>query len=162
MQAKPWCGPMTSNVFKVSLIKCCFYTQNGSMNKKNITTVSSVTNTWSIQQTPMFHGCTITNNQNVEPWKRSICPFPYLWHSTMTLTYVSRHISYMRYLMKENPVLNFKINTIAYVGNFMHFINITLIYHITKQRICDIISMDFPSWDTSYMKYDVTHMLTSL
>ena len=31
----------------------------------------SVTNTWSIQQTPMFHGCTITNKQNVEPWKLS-------------------------------------------------------------------------------------------
>jgi hypothetical protein len=29
----------------------------------NITTVNSVTNTWSIQQTPMFHGCTITNKQ---------------------------------------------------------------------------------------------------
>ena len=36
---------------------------------KNITTVNSVRNTWSIQQTPMFHGCTITNIQNVEPWK---------------------------------------------------------------------------------------------
>jgi hypothetical protein len=35
----------------------------------NITTVNSVTNTWSTQQTPMFHGCTITNKQNVEPWK---------------------------------------------------------------------------------------------
>ena len=33
--------------------------------------VNSVTNTWSIQQTPMFHGCTITNKQNVEPWKLS-------------------------------------------------------------------------------------------
>jgi hypothetical protein len=30
------------------------------MNKTNITTDNSVTNTWSIQQTPMFHGCTIT------------------------------------------------------------------------------------------------------
>jgi hypothetical protein len=29
--------------------------------QKNITTVNSVTNTWSIQQTPRFHGCTITN-----------------------------------------------------------------------------------------------------
>ena len=38
---------------------------------KNITTVNSVANTWSIQQTPMFHGCTITNKQNVEPWKLS-------------------------------------------------------------------------------------------
>jgi hypothetical protein len=28
--------------------------------KKNITTDNSVTNTWSIQQTPIFHGCTIT------------------------------------------------------------------------------------------------------
>jgi hypothetical protein len=39
--------------------------------QKNITTVNSVTNTWSIQQTPMFHGCTITNKQNVETWKLS-------------------------------------------------------------------------------------------
>jgi hypothetical protein len=38
---------------------------------KNITTVNFVTNTWSIQQTPMSHGCTITNKQNVEPWKFS-------------------------------------------------------------------------------------------
>jgi hypothetical protein len=38
---------------------------------KHITTVNSVTNTWSIQQTPMFHGCTITNKQSVEPWKLS-------------------------------------------------------------------------------------------
>ena len=37
-------------------IKCCFYTQNDCMNKNNIKTVNSVTNTWSIQQTPMFHG----------------------------------------------------------------------------------------------------------
>ena len=37
----------------------------------HITTVNSVTNTWSIQQTPTFHGCTITNKQNVEPWKLS-------------------------------------------------------------------------------------------
>jgi hypothetical protein len=37
----------------------------------NITTVNSVTNTWSIQQTPMFHGCTITNKQNFEPWTLS-------------------------------------------------------------------------------------------
>jgi hypothetical protein len=37
----------------------------------NIITVISVTNTWSIQQTPMFHGCTITNKQNFEPWKLS-------------------------------------------------------------------------------------------
>ena len=44
-----------------------FYTpQNDCMN-----TVDSVTNTWSIQQTPMFHGCTISNKQNVEPWKLS-------------------------------------------------------------------------------------------
>jgi hypothetical protein len=31
--------------------------------QKNITTVNSVTNTWSIQQTPMFHGCTITSHE---------------------------------------------------------------------------------------------------
>ena len=34
--------------------------------------------------------------------------------------------------MKENPILKFKINTIAFVVNVMHYINITLIYHITK------------------------------
>jgi hypothetical protein len=98
--------------------------------KKNITTVNSVTNTWSIQQTPVFHGCTITNKQNVEPRKISTswghtkvptvlnkfasfififrisrCPFPFLWrHSSMTSNYVSFHISC---LMKENTVLNF-------------------------------------------------------
>ena len=38
---------------------------------KHITTVNSVTNTWSIQQTPVFYGCTITNKQNFEPWKLS-------------------------------------------------------------------------------------------
>ena len=42
------------------LIKCCLYTQN-DYEQKNITTDNSVTNTRSIQQTPMFHGCTITN-----------------------------------------------------------------------------------------------------
>ena len=36
-----------------------------------LTTVNSVTNTWSIQQTPTFHGCAITNKQNIEPWKFS-------------------------------------------------------------------------------------------
>jgi hypothetical protein len=30
-----------------------------------------ITNTWSIQQTLIFHGCTITNKQKVEPWKLS-------------------------------------------------------------------------------------------
>jgi hypothetical protein len=43
--------------------------------------------------------------------------------------------------MKENPVLNFKINTISYVVNLINFINITLIYHITKQRVCETISI---------------------
>ena len=33
--------------------------------QKNITTVNSVTNTWSIQQTPMFHGCTIQINKTL-------------------------------------------------------------------------------------------------
>ena len=48
---------------------------------------------------------------------------------------------FMRCLMKENPVLNFKINTISYVVNFINFMNITLIYHITKQRVCETISI---------------------
>ena len=43
--------------------------------------------------------------------------------------------------MKENPVLNFKINTISYVVNLINFINITLIYHITKERVCETISI---------------------
>ena len=55
---------------KCIFTKLNFYTQNGCMNKKSITTINSVTNTWSIQQIPMFHGCTITKKQNVEPWKR--------------------------------------------------------------------------------------------
>jgi hypothetical protein len=50
-------------------------------------------------------------------------------------------LHYMRCLMKENPVLNFKINTISYVVNLINFINITLIYHITKQRVCETISI---------------------
>jgi hypothetical protein len=43
--------------------------------------------------------------------------------------------------MKENTVLKFYINTISYVVNFINFINITLIYHITKQRVCDTVSI---------------------
>ena len=35
-----------------------------------LTTVNSVTNTRTIQQTPMFHGCTITNlNITINKWK---------------------------------------------------------------------------------------------
>ena len=46
------------------------------------------------------------------------------------------------YFMKENTVLtNFKINTISHVVNFINFINITLIYHITKQRVCETVSI---------------------
>ena len=41
--------------------------------------------------------------------------------STMRSKYVSHHISCMRCLMKENPVLNFSINTISYVVNFINF-----------------------------------------
>jgi hypothetical protein len=37
--------------------------------------------------------------------------------------------------MKENPVPNFEINTISYVVSLINFIDITLIYHITKP--CD-------------------------
>ena len=37
---------------------------------KTLTTVNSVTNTRTIQQTPMFHGCTITNlNITINKWK---------------------------------------------------------------------------------------------
>jgi hypothetical protein len=47
----------------------------------------------------------------------------------------------MGYLMKENNVLNFEINTVSYVVNFINFINITLIYHITKQWVCETVSI---------------------
>jgi hypothetical protein len=63
--------------WSVMLCRPCFNRFRGLkyiprlFNKKHITTVNSVTNTWSIQQTPMFHGCAITNKQNIEPWKRS-------------------------------------------------------------------------------------------
>jgi UDP-2,3-diacylglucosamine pyrophosphatase LpxH len=33
------------------------------------------------------------------------------------------------------------INTVSYVVNFINFINITLIYHITKQRVCETVSI---------------------
>ena len=42
--------------------------------------------------------------------------------------------------MKENPVLN-QHNFICTVVNFINFINMTLIYHITKQRVCETISI---------------------
>jgi hypothetical protein len=45
-------------------IEFCCYTQNGSMNKLNTTTVNFATKTRSIQQTPLFHDCTITNFNN--------------------------------------------------------------------------------------------------
>jgi hypothetical protein len=30
---------------------------------------------------------------------------------------------------------------VSYVVNFINFINITLIYHITKQRVCETVSI---------------------
>ena len=41
----------------------------------------------------------------------------------------------------DNTVLNFYINTVSYVVNFINFMNITLIYHITKQRVCETASI---------------------
>ena len=43
--------------------------------------------------------------------------------------------------MKENTVLNFYINTISYVINFINVINITLIYHMSKQRVSETVSI---------------------
>ena len=59
-------GIIRNNKCIFTKLNAVFILKNGCMNKKNITTVNSVTNrnTWSIQQTPMFHGCTITNKQN--------------------------------------------------------------------------------------------------
>ena len=62
--------------------------------QNNITTDNSVTNTWSILQTHMFHDCTI--KQNVEPWKLSTS-----WGHTkvlffMLLTFKLLKLSYTR------------------------------------------------------------------
>ena len=51
-------------------IKCCLYTQDGGMNKKYITKINCATNARSIQQTPIFHGCTLTNlNITIKKYK---------------------------------------------------------------------------------------------
>jgi hypothetical protein len=42
---------------------------------------------------------------------------------------------------KENPVQYFLINTISNAVNLISFIIITLIYYITKQRVCETISI---------------------
>jgi hypothetical protein len=73
-------------------IKCCFYTQNGCVNKKIL------------QQLIPSH--------IPDRFSKLLCStavsFPYLWrHSSMTSKYVSRHISWIGCLMKENTVLNF-------------------------------------------------------
>ena len=64
-------GIIPNNKCIFTKLNAVFILKTAAWTKKNITTVNSVTNTWSIQQTPMFHGCTITNKQNVEPWKLS-------------------------------------------------------------------------------------------
>jgi recombinational DNA repair ATPase RecF len=46
-----------------------------------------------------------------------------------------------RSLIKENPVQYFSINTISYAVNLINFIIITSIYYITKQRVCETISI---------------------
>jgi hypothetical protein len=33
------------------------------------------------------------------------------------------------------------MNTVSYVVNFINSMNITLIYHITKQRVCETVSI---------------------
>jgi hypothetical protein len=55
--------------------------------------------------------------------------------------FVTSYFMYGVCLMKENTVLNFYINTISYVVNFMNFINITLIYHMSKQRVSETVSI---------------------
>ena len=75
--------------------KCIFTKLNAALyskrlyEKKNITTVNSVTNTRWIQQTPMFHSCTITNKQNFEPWKLSTS-----WGHTKLLLTCCLHFTY--------------------------------------------------------------------
>jgi hypothetical protein len=41
----------------------------------------------------------------------------------------------------KTTVLNFYIDTISYVVNFINFINITLIYHMSKQRVSETVSI---------------------
>jgi hypothetical protein len=57
------------------------------------------------------------------------CPFPYLWHSFYNDVKICFDVTFH---------VNFQINTISYVVNF---INKTLIYHITKQQVCETISI---------------------
>ena len=64
-------GIIRKNKCIFTKLNAVFILKTAAWTKKNITTVNSVTTTWSIQQTPTFHGCTITNKQNVEPWKLS-------------------------------------------------------------------------------------------
>jgi hypothetical protein len=99
-------------------IKCCFYTQNGCMNK----TVNSITNTWSIQQTPMFHGCTITNKQNVEPRKLSTS-----WGHTKVLFTCCLHLNYWNCF--ANPLF-------CYVNNINAIFNI---HEIGRDTYFDVI-----------------------
>jgi hypothetical protein len=64
-------GIIRNNKCIFTKLNAVFILKTAAWTKKNITTVNSVTNTWSIQQTPIFHCCTITNKQNIEPWKLS-------------------------------------------------------------------------------------------
>jgi hypothetical protein len=69
-------------------IKCCFYTQNGCMNKKKILQRLIPS------QIPDRFSKLLCSTIFI--FRISRCPFPYLWrHSSMRSKYVSRHISCM-------------------------------------------------------------------
>jgi hypothetical protein len=92
-------------------IKCCFQYSKRLHEQKNITTINSVTNTWSIQQTPMFHGCTITNKQNVEPWKLSTS-----WGHTKVLFTCCLHLNYWNCF--ANPLFYYVIYHFLFMQPF--------------------------------------------
>ena len=83
------------------------------------------------------------------PHQTQLC----VWRrSSVTSGCLSRHILWMGCLMKENTVLNFYINTISYVINFINVINITLIYHMSKQRVSETVSI---IWMLTTCKYNL-------
>ena len=120
---------------------------------KNITTDNSVTNTWSIQQTPIFHGCTITR------WTSQF--------KMLSLENFWRHGATPRFCLHVVNILIIEIlsQTHCYV---MWYINVIFIKFI-KVTTYEIVLISKFSTVFSFMRYliyemwrDVTHILTSL
>jgi hypothetical protein len=81
--------------------------------------------------------------------------------STAVICHVIFYV--LRYLIEENLVQYFYINTISYAVNLINFIIITLIYYIAKQRVCETISIikmltisKNLVWHTKQFKFNIT------